>query len=219
MLGLRTSIPLFATAVLLVAPAEATTSFYQGSSGETAFTTAIGGLTLLDPSLTFSASDLAPGGLYDASGTGIDFLGFNNYSINTPTDLLVVSGKLTATQASEVVTVAFPAASIYAFGMYLTDTSGAGLWCIDLTHGTCDYGVANSSPSDVQFFGIVSDTPITAPLYIRPSAFSPTLVLTKFEAFTKASITSSVPEARTMLLVGLGLVILPLARRRVRRGA
>lgn len=56
MLGLRTAVPLLATAILLVVPAEATTSYYQGSAGETAFNAAIGGLTLMDPSLTFSAT-------------------------------------------------------------------------------------------------------------------------------------------------------------------
>jgi hypothetical protein len=217
MLGLRTSIPFLATAILLVAPAEATTSFYQGSSGETAFTTAIGGLTLLDPSLTFSGSDLGPGGLFNASGTGIDFLGFDN--LNSPLDFTVNSGKLTGTPAEQA-TINFPATSIYAFGFHLTVASGFGSWCIELTQGTCDYVATNTSSSDAQFFGFVSPTPVSAPLYIRPLGGSgPTMVLNNFEAFTEASITSSVPEARTMLLVGLGLVILPLAHRRVRRRA
>ncbi|HSP67950.1 MAG TPA: hypothetical protein VLN48_09495, partial [Bryobacteraceae bacterium] len=70
-----------------------------------------------------------------------------------------------------------------------------------------DFTVTNTSPADVQFFGIVSDTPITAPLYVRNSGGNPTMVLPDFEAYSLAS----VPEPRTMLLVGLGLLILPLA--------
>ena len=59
MLSLRTLLPLSAIAILLVAPAEATTSYYTGASGETSFDTAVAGLTLLDPALTFSCGDLA----------------------------------------------------------------------------------------------------------------------------------------------------------------
>ena len=75
MFSLRTLVPLLAMTVWLVAPAEATTSYYTGSSGESSFNTAVAGLTLMDPALTFSGT---PGstGLLNASGTGIDFLGF-----------------------------------------------------------------------------------------------------------------------------------------------
>lgn len=210
MVGLRTSIPFLAFAILLVAPAKATTSYYQGTSGETAFNSSLGFLTLLDPSLLFSSSDLGSFGLYNASSTGIDFLGFD--SLNAPTDFTVNAGKLTATQPSQSTTINFPAAGVYAFGFHITVTSGFESWCIELTVGTCNFSVLNTSPGNVQFFGFVSDTPVTAPLYIVPSAFSPTMVLTNFEAY-------SVPESRTMLLTGLGLIILGLASRKIRRAA
>ena len=67
----------------------------------------------------------------------------------------------------------------------------------------------------MQFFGFISDTPITAPLYIRDQRHLVTTVLTNFEAYGASS---AVPEPRTMLLVGLGLVILPLIRRKRQRG-
>jgi hypothetical protein len=193
---------------LLVVPAEATISYYTGSTGETTFNGAIGGLTLLDPSLTFSAGDLAPGGLFNASGTGINFLGFDSFTFNTPTDFTVNSGQLTATALAEVTKIVFPAGGMFAFGIHITVTSGFGNWCIDLTTSGCSYNLVNTSPSDVQFFGFVSNTPITAPLYIHPASGNPTMVLTNFEAY-------SVPEARTMLLVGFGLLILPLVRRKL----
>jgi hypothetical protein len=60
----------------------------------------------------------------------------------------------------------------------------------------------------VQFVGFVSDLPVNASLYIHYPSLSPTLVLTNFEAYGPAT----VPEPRTILLVGLGLVILPLLR-------
>ncbi len=212
MLSVRTPILLLAFTILLVAPVEATTTYYQGASGETTFDSNIGGLTLLDPSLTFSSGDLAAGGLYNASGTGINFLGFNDFVSNTPENFTVNSGKLTATNVSEVTTIDFPAAGVYAFSFHITDTSSFAFWCVGTAMGTCDNQITNTSPANVQFFGFISNTPITAPLYIHVQSGSATMVLTDFEAY-------SVPEANTMLLVGLGLVILPLARWRARRRA
>jgi hypothetical protein len=219
MLGLRTPIPLLATAILLVAPAEATTSYFVGASNEAAFNTAVGGLTLLDPTMLFSASDLASGGLFNASGTGINFLGFDDFQYaNNPEDFTVSSGKLTATNAGEHVTVNFPGAGIYAFGFHITVTSGTANLCVELTHGACDYNFSAGSSPGVQFFGIVSTTPITAPLDIRDQGTFFTTVLPNFEAYSSTS-TSSVPEPRTMLLVGLGLAILGLARPGLQRRA
>jgi hypothetical protein len=215
MVRARTPILLVAFAILLVAPAEATTSYYTGASGETTFNGAVAGLTLLDPGLVFSAGDLGSGGLYNASGTGINFLGFDDFLYPTiPDDFTVNSGQLTATQPAQHVTIQFPAGGVYAFGIHITMTSGSNAnWCVELTQGACDYTVFNSTPSSVQFFGFVSDTPVTAPLYIHAVTGSATIVITNFEAFS-----NPVPEGNTMLLVGLGLVILPLARWRIRRG-
>jgi hypothetical protein len=218
-LSFRASIPLLATVILLVAPAEATTSYYQGASGssaETAFNTAAGGLTLLDPLLTFSSGDLAAGGLYNASGTGINFLGFDD--VNNPgIDFTVTTNQLTATQQDQRVRIDFPVATpIYAFGFHITYVAGTatyGSWCVGSTLGSCTYAFNTLSPSDVQFFGFVSDTPVTSSLYIQAAAFAPKVVFTNFEAFT-----DPVPETSTMLLVGLGLVILPLVRRKTRPG-
>jgi hypothetical protein len=213
--GLRTLGPLLAITILLVVPAEATTSYYVGNSNEAAFNTAVGGMTLLDPSLTFSSSDLVPGGLDNASGTGINFLGFDDFEYPTiPDNFTVNSGKLTATNGAQHVTIAFPATGIYAFAIHFTlaAVSGSASWCVELSPGSCDYTVVNASPANVQFFGIISSTPITAPLYTRASGFAPTIVFTNFEAYGP----TSVPEPRTMLLVGIGLVILPLTRRKSR---
>jgi hypothetical protein len=212
MFSLRTLVPLLAITFLLAAPAEATTSYYTGSSGETSFNTAVAGLTLMDLALTFSGT---PGstGLLNASGTGIDFLGFNSYSFNTPSSFTVTSGKLTGTINTGVITIDLPATGVYAFGTHIAETSGTGNWCIDLTPtGPCAYNVFSSGSSDAQFFGFVSDTAVTAPLYIHPLSNNPVPVLTNFEAFDPAA----VPESRTMLLVGLGLVTL-LTRRKIRQ--
>ena len=219
MFSLRTQIPLFAAAILLVAPVEATTTYYAGgASAQTAFNGAIGSLILLDPAMTFSG-DLEPNGLFNAAGTGIDFLGIDDYHFNDPLGFTLSSGKLIAAQPAEQVTVNFPT-NIYAFGIQISVVSSTGFWCVELTHGTCNYSLfnASNSASNVQFFGIVSDTPITAPLFIRPSAFSPQLVAPLLEAYTHAAVVvTTAPEPRTTLLVGLGLVILPLVRRKVRR--
>src|SRR5579862_4207392 len=212
MFGLRTLVPLLALTMLLVAPARANTSYYTGSSGESSFNTAVAGLTLMNPALTFSGT---PGstGLLDASGTGIDFLGFQIYPTFTSSFTIVSSG-LTAAGGTAEVEITFPATGIYAFGIHIAETSGSGNWCIDLTSlGPCAYNVFSSGPSNAQFFGIVSDAAVTAPLYLHPLTGSPDLVLTNFEAFDPAA----APEPRTMLLVGLGLVILPLVPRKTPR--
>lgn len=215
MFSVRALVPLLAIAILLVAPAEATTTYYTGSSGETSFNTAVGGLTLMDPSLTFSSSDLGTDGLFNASGTGINFLGFDDFNYPTiPENLVVNANKLTATNAGEHITINFPAATLYAFAFHFTVASGTANMCLDLTHGTCDYNYPSVPSSSLQFFGIVSTTPITAPLDLRDASIGLTTVLTNFEAYGAAS-APDVPEPRTMLLVGLGLVILPLLRRRM----
>jgi len=213
MFSLRIFGPLLAITTLLVLPAEATTTYYTGASGETSFNSAVGGLTLLNPALTFSG-DLEPNGLLNASGTGIDFLGFDTaFIFNSPQGFTISSGKLVASQA-EVTAINFPAAGVYAFGIHITVTSGSANWCVDATKTGCTASVTNVSPADVQFIGFVSDLPVSASLYIHYPSLNPTMVLTNFEAFGP----SEAPEPRTWLLVGLGLIILPLLRRSQKAG-
>ena len=215
MSSVRIFAPLLAITSWLVVPVEATTSYYTGASGETSFNAAVGGLTLLNPALTFSAGDLSPDiGLLNASGTGIDFLGFDTaFVFNSPQGFAVSSGKLIASQA-EVTAINFPAAGIYAFGFHITVASGSGNWCVDVTKTGCTAFVTNTSPANVQFVGFVSDVPVSASLYIHYPSLTPTMVLTNFEAFGP----SEVPEPRTWLLVGLGLITLPLLRRNQKAG-
>jgi hypothetical protein len=210
MFALRLAIPVFAMTTLLMAPLQATTSYYSGASQEGNFTGALGSLSLLNPTLIFNGSDLGSGGLYNASGTGVDFLGVD-FDLN-PVDFTVNSGKLTATQSDQRVRINFPlATAVYAFGFHITFVSGSaplGNWCIGLTQGSCTYSISNTSASNIQFFGVVSSTPLTGSLFIQAGTFAPKVVLTDFEAY-------SVPEPHTLLLVGLGLVTLSLARRSV----
>ena len=209
MFGIKAPIPLLAAAIILVMPAEATTTYYVGALNEVTFNSAVSGLDLLDPTLTFSSGDLGSGGLFNASGTGIDFLGFDtDFIFNSPADFSVNSGKLTATLSGEVVKITFPVAGVFAFGFHITMTAGTNVnWCISSAAIGCDNTVLNASASaaNVQFFGFVSDSSVNAPLYIKPQSGSPFVVFTDFEAY-------SVPEPHTMLLVGIGLAILGLAR-------
>ena len=215
MFSLRALVPLLASTILLAAPAEATTTYYTGASGEVLFNTAVAGLTLMDPALIFSGTP-DPSGLLNASGTGIDFLGFDDFSSLTPETFTVSSGNLIAAFPGDVTEITLPAAGIYAFGIHITETSGSGNWCIDLTPTkACAYNVFSSGPTDAEFFGFVSNTPISAPLYINFTGVNPKSEFTNFEAYNAAA--DPVPEPRTMLLVGLGLVILPLVSRKIHR--
>lgn len=124
MLRLRTSILLLAATTLLVVPAEATITYYSpGGQTEADFNTAVVGLTLLNPALTFSGT---PGstGLLNASGTGIDFLGFDD--LNSPLSFTINAGKLIAAGSGEKVTITFPAGGVYAFGIHITVVSSSG---------------------------------------------------------------------------------------------
>jgi len=88
-LGFGTSLPLFAISILLAVPVRATTIIF-GSSGETTFDWRDRSLSLLDPLMTFSAGELAPGGLYNASVTGAIFGGFDTaFRLQQPQDLAV----------------------------------------------------------------------------------------------------------------------------------
>jgi hypothetical protein len=220
MFSLKTLIPVLTTSILLVVPAEATTSYYTGSSGETSFNTGVAGMTLLNPSLTFSSSDLSVGtGLLNASGTGIDFLGFDGgFPGFGQLDFTVNAGKLTGANAGEYVQINFPATGIFAFGFHIAEVAGTANWCIDVTStAPCANTVFSTGPSSAQFFGIISTAAITTPLYIHPQSGSAQIVFTNFEAFGPAADLGSVPEPRTMLLVGLGLVILPLVQQKNRQ--
>ena len=133
MLGLRLAIPVFAMTTLLVVPLQATTSYYAGgASAETNFNAALNGLSLLNPALTFAPTDLGSGGLYNASGTGIDFLGLD--FVSGPLDFTVNSGKLTGVEGDERVRINFPVASnVYAFSFHITFVPGSatfGSWCV-----------------------------------------------------------------------------------------
>jgi hypothetical protein len=214
MFGLKVFVPVMAITTWLVVPVKATTSYYSGASGETSFNAAVGGLTLLNPALTFSG-DLESNGLLNASGTAIDFLGFDDFQYPTIAESFTITGsKLTATNQGEHVTINFPAAGVYAFGFHFTVTSGTTNICVELTHGTCDYNFPNVTSSSSQFFGIVSTVPITAPLDVRDQGTFLTTMLTGFEAFGS----TPVPEPRTWLLVGLGLITLLLLRRSQKAG-
>jgi hypothetical protein len=223
MFSLRALIPVLATSVLLVVPAEATTSYYAGAASgtqEASFNTAVGTLTLMNPSMFFAAGDLGSGGLFNASGTGIDFLGYDDYNFNDPLDFVVTSGHLKATVATQQATINFPAGLVYALGFHITMNSGTNAnWCIELTHGTCNFNLFNSTPSSVQFFGVVSTTPINTSLFIRNQGGSPTLVLNDFAAYklTTSETGSEVPEPHTLLLAGFGLAILGVMRRKIQR--
>ena len=199
---------IIAISVLVLALPAAASPVYYCNSGCGANTEAVFNATAgpLTPQ-TFLASDLASGGLYNANGTGINFLGFNA----NPPDLTVNSTSLQAVVGGEGIQIVFPG-NVSVFSFHFILASGATTMCVELSLGNCNYpfGVGSSAP---EFFGAIDATPLTTSLLVRAiTGGGGPLRVTDFEAGTL----SAAPEVRTLLLVGSGLVMFPLIRRRVR---
>jgi hypothetical protein len=212
-------------AVVVSAPARASTSYYLGSSAESAFDSATASLTQINAVIDFSAYNGFLGStLANANGSGIDFLGLDGASA---ANLTVSGGTLQHTLADKQVEITFPS-GVLALGFRFNYSGNAGFAnvCFGTSVSNCDYGsVIPIGSSDIQFFGVVSDSPLTTPVFLwRQSGGggSATFVIDDFKAYGSVVVEGPPPEAAeatTMLLVGSGLILLPLARRWRRRAA
>jgi hypothetical protein len=173
------------------------------------------GLTFSVSPDTFIAGPNLVGGVY-TDPTGTIFTSYNGSNIDTAmsvsgTSLLQgISGNGTGLE------ILLPA-NTYAVAFDITTLSGSGftsLWVALGDHNLsgANYNVIVTSGGNVQFFGIVSTTPLTE-LFIGPMSFGGRLQLNDFELGEQAP----TPELSSVTLMGSGLLLLGFLRRRIHK--
>jgi hypothetical protein len=204
---------------VLARPVYATISYSSCSSGcgsssgtYSVWQTASGsaGLTFSMSPATFAAGNLVTGVYSDPTGTG-----FTGYSGTSTIDTLMSVSGTSLLQSvggnSAGIEIDLPA-NTYAFAMEITTLSGFGSPAVEIGDrnlNSANYTVVIPSGGSVQFFAIISSTPLTE-LFIGQSASGGRLQINDFE-LGEATPT---PEASSAALIGGGLVLLGVLRRR-----
>ena len=209
---------LLVTLAALARPVSATITYTSCSSGcdsssgtYSVWQTASGsaGLTFSMSPATFAGGNLVSGIYSDPTGTVLT--GYNGASIDT---MMTVSG------TSLVQSVAGGGAGIeinlpantYAFAMSITTLSGFGSPVVEIGDhilNNANYGILIPSGGAVQFFAIISDTPLTQ-LFVGQNASGGRLQINDFELGEAAP----TPEPASAALIGGGLVLVGVLRRR-----
>lgn len=199
-------------------PAFATISYTSCSTGcgSTSGTYAVwqtasgsAGLTFSMSPATFAGGDLVSGVYSDPTGTVLT--GYNGASIDT---LMSVSGTSLLQSlggGGSGIEINLPA-NTYAFAMNITTLSGFGSPVVEIGDhilNNANYGIVIPSGGSVQFFAIISDTPLTQ-LFVGQSTSGGRLQINDFE-LGQATPT---PEASSAALIGGGLVLVGILRRR-----
>lgn len=179
-----------------------TYSVWQNASGSA-------GLTFSMSPATFAGGNLA-GGVY-SDPTGTVFAGYNGAP-----DSLVLSGTAllqTVGGGGSGIEIALPA-NTYAFAMEITTPAGSlftNPWVAVGDHNVSatNYNIIIPSGGNVQFFGIISDAPLTQ-LFVGSLTGGSPLQINDFELGQS----SPTPEASSAALIGGGLVLVGVLRRR-----
>ena len=172
------------------------------------------GLTFSMSPITFAAGNLTAGVYSDPSGTVL-----TSYSgVNIDTAMSVSGSSLlqSVTGTGSGIEILLPA-NTYAVAFNVTTLAGSGftsLWVASGDHNVngTNYNILVTSGGNIQFFGIVSDTPLSE-LFIGPISFGGRLQLNDFELGQE----SPTPELSSVTLMGSGLLLLGFLRRRIHK--
>jgi len=199
-------------------PASATISYTSCSSGCGSSTgtyalwqngSGSAGLTFSMSPATFSGGNLVSGVYSDPTGTVLT--GYNGVPNN-----LALSGTAllqTVGGGGSGIEIALPA-NTYAFAMEITTPAGSVFtnpWVAIGDHnvGATNYDIIIPSGGNVQFFGIISDTPLTQ-LFVGSLSGGSPLQINDFELGQS----TPTPEGSSAALIGGGLVLVGILRRR-----
>lgn len=162
---------------------------------------------------TFAGGNLVSGVYSDPTGTVLT--GYNGANPNS----LVLSGAAllqTVGGGGSGIEIALPA-NTYAFAMEITTPAGSGFtnpWVAVGDHNisSTNYNIIIPSGGSIQFFGIISDTPLSQ-LFVGSIGGGSPLQINDFELGQS----SPTPEASSAALIGGGLVLLGVLRRHVHK--
>lgn len=170
------------------------------------------GLTFSTSPNTFTAGNLSSGVYLDPTGTV-----FTGYSSSTVIDTnMFVSGSsiLQSVGGGGAGFEILLPANTYAVAFSITTLSGTGIPSVELGDhnlSLANYGIVIPTGGSVQFFGIISTTPL-GELFVGQSVGSGShLQLNDFEIGQE----SPTPELSSVSLMGSGLLLLGLLRRRI----
>ena len=210
--------------VLLVAlaalarPASATITYTSCSSGcgSSSGTYAVwqsasgsAGLTFSMSPATFAGGNLVSGIYSDPTGTVLT--GYNGASIDTLTSVSGTSLVQSVGGGGSGIEISLPA-NTYAFAMSITTVAGFGSPVVEIGDhilNNANYGIIIPSGGSVQFFAIISSTPLTQ-LFVGQSTSGGRLQINDFELGGA----TSTPEPTSATLIGGGLVLVGVLRRR-----
>ncbi len=165
---------------------------------------------------TFAAGNLASGVYSDPTGTVL-----TGYSGSSTIDTLMSVAGTSLLQSvggnGSGIEINLPA-NTYAFAMNITTLSGFGSPVVEIGDhilNNANYGMIIPSGGSVQFFAIISDTPLTQ-LFVGQPTSGGRLQINDFELGESAPATAT-PEASSALLIGGGLVLVGIVRRRIHK--
>lgn len=225
-LGLA-AIPASATITYTYCDSGCTSTGGSYSSWQTQASSSVTGIVFTSQ-ISFVASGLSAGGIYTDATTGTVF---TNYTSGGSVDTSTAIGNSThyLVQGTNGTGTGFEIdlpANTYAFSM---NVAGCSSFCNSLvfgmataglgtqaSHGTA-YGFTLPSGGPTQFFGVVSDAPITS-IFLASTYNNAYLGLANFE-IGQASGMSEAPEGSTFAMIGGGLIALYLCRKPRRRKA
>lgn len=203
----------------LVMPAWATVTYSYCTSGcastggdYSSWQTAPGsaGLTYSLSPLTFAPAGLSSGVFTDTTGAV-----FTGYSNATTTNSLTLNGTAlaqTTNGANSGIDILLPA-NTYAVAFMLTTVSGFGSQQVVLNGRdvfSTNYSITVPNATSPQFFGILSNTPITSIFVGNLGNLDGRVQINSFELGQAAS----TPEGSSLGFIGAGLVMIALMRRR-----